>query len=118
MSDAPAPVDGAEPAFDPEDSKLVTLARATLGRTGAGQAAALRDTDGRTYAGAAVSLPSLQLSALQATVAMALAAAAPGVEAAVVLGGLDRDEAGVAAVHEITPDAPVYFVDRRGNRLS
>jgi hypothetical protein len=96
--------------FDAEDAKLVTLARATKARTGAEQGAALRDTDGRTYAGASVRLPSLQLSALQVTVAMALASGAPGVEAAVVFGGEPADDSGVAAVHDVTAGAPVYFV--------
>ncbi|HEU5270051.1 MAG TPA: cytidine deaminase [Jatrophihabitans sp.] len=104
--------------FDSEDAKLVTLARATMSRTGAGQAAAIRDTDGRTYAAAAVALPSLRLSALQVAVAMALAAAAPGIEAAVVFGGEPADPAGVSAVHELTPDAPVHFVDRRGQPVT
>jgi hypothetical protein len=36
----------------PEDQKLVTLARATLSRTGGPEGAAVRDTDGRTYAAA------------------------------------------------------------------
>ena len=35
---------------DPEDLKLITLARAALARTGARQGAAVRDTDGRAYA--------------------------------------------------------------------
>jgi hypothetical protein len=101
-------------SFDAEDAKLVTLARATMARTGAAQGAAVRDTDGRTYAAATVSLPSLRLSALQAAVAMAVASAAPGLEAAVVFGGEPADPAGVAAVHDLTADAPVHFVDRNG----
>lgn len=99
-------------SLDGEDAKLVTLARATMARTGAGQGAALRDTDGRTYAAATVALPSLRLSALQVAVAMALASAAPGIEAAVVYGGEPADQPGVAAVREVTAAAPVYFVDR------
>jgi len=106
------------PSFDSEDAKLVTLARATMARTGAGQGAALRDTDGRTYAGATVALASLRLSALQVAVAMALASAAPGIEAAVVFGGEPADQAGVAAVREVTADAPVHFVDRGGQHLT
>jgi len=69
-----------------EDRKLVTLARATRARTGAAEGAAVRDSDGRTYAGATVSLPSLDLSAVQVCVAMAVASGSKGVEAAVVLG--------------------------------
>ena len=69
-----------------EDRKLVTLARATRARTGAAEGAAVRDTDGRTYAAASVSLPSLELTAVQVCVAMAVASGSKGVEAVVVLG--------------------------------
>jgi hypothetical protein len=69
-----------------EDKKLVTLARATRARIQAAEGAAVRDTDGRTYAAATVSLPSLQLSAVQAVVAMAVASGSSGVDACVVLG--------------------------------
>lgn len=68
-----------------EDNKLVVLARATRARTRAAEGAAVRDTDGRTYAGATVDLPSLQLSAVQVCVAMAVASGSRGLEAAVVL---------------------------------
>ncbi len=69
---------------DPEDRKLQTLARATRVRVRAAEGAALRDTDGRTYAAATVDLPSLQLSAVQAAIAMAVASGCRGLEAAVV----------------------------------
>ncbi|MEZ0578968.1 cytidine deaminase [Nocardioides sp. MH1] len=69
-----------------EDKKLVTLARATRARIGAAEGAAVRDTDGRTYAAATVDLPSLQLSAVQACVAMAVASGSTGVDACVLLG--------------------------------
>jgi len=95
----------------PEDAKLVTLARATRARTGAVQAAAVRDLDGRTYTAASVALPSLSLSALQLAVAMAVSSGAPGLEAAVVLGGHAGDSAGAAAVHDLAPSVSVYFVE-------
>ena len=69
-----------------EDKKLVTLARATRARIGAAEGAAVRDTDGRTYAAATVELPSLRLTAVQACVAMAVASGSTGVDACVVLG--------------------------------
>jgi len=70
-----------------EDAKLVTLARATRARTGAAEGAAVRDADGRTYAGATVDLPSLRVSAVGVCVAMAVASGAKGLEAAVLLTG-------------------------------
>lgn len=68
-----------------EDAKLVTLARGARGRVGADSGAAVRDETGRTYAAAAISLPSLSLSALQLAVAQAVAAGARGAEAAVIV---------------------------------
>ncbi len=74
---------------DPEDAKLVTLARANRARANVAQGAAVRDTDGRTYSAADVSLPSLQLTALQVAVAMACSSGVGGLEAAVVVSDLD-----------------------------
>jgi hypothetical protein len=101
-------------ALDPEDAKLVTLARSARARTGAAQGAAVRDADGRTYVAAAVALPSLSLSALQVAVAMAVSSGAPGLEAAVVLGADPADPAGVAAVRDVAATAPVYAADPGG----
>jgi len=78
---------------DPEDKKIITLARSTRARTRASQGACVRDTDGRTYAAASVELPSLKLSAVQVAVAMAASSGALGLEAVAVLG----DPAEVAA---------------------
>jgi hypothetical protein len=71
---------------DPDDLKLVTLARTTRARTRAAEGACVRDQDGRTYAGASVDLASLRLSAVQVAVAMAVTSGARGLEAVVVLG--------------------------------
>jgi hypothetical protein len=74
----------------PEDQKLVTLARASRSRTGGPEGAAVRDSDGRTYAAATVSLPSLQISALGVCVAMAVSSGSRGLEAAVVLSDKEQ----------------------------
>ncbi|QSB07066.1 cytidine deaminase [Natronoglycomyces albus] len=95
-----------------EDSKLLTLARSSAARINQTVGAAVRDGLGRTYASAAVDLPSLRLTALQAAVAQAAAAGADKLEAA-VLFGTDSDEAGVAAVADVTKTAPVYAVVKR-----
>lgn len=71
--------------LSPEDNKLVVLARSTRARTGAAEGAAVRDLDGRTYAAATVDLPSLQLSALQVCLGMAVSSGSKGLEAVVLL---------------------------------
>ena len=100
--------------LDPEDVKLVTLARSARARTRAAQGAAVRDTDGRTYVAATVALPSLRLSALQAAVAQAVSSGALGLEAAVVLGDDPADDVGVAAVRDVAPKAVIHFADAVG----
>lgn len=87
-----------------EDRKLQTLARATRARTGAAQGAAVRDTDGRTYAGATVDLPSLKVSAVGVCIAMAVASGSKGLEAVVLMGAdaLSADDA--AAIAEFAGD--------------
>jgi hypothetical protein len=70
---------------DAEDEKLATLARATRARTGSSEAAAVRDDIGRTYVAAAVRLPALRLTALQAAIAAAASSGAGSLEAAVVV---------------------------------
>ena len=81
-----------------EDNKLLVLARATRARVGAAEGAAVRDTDGRTYAAASLDLPSLRLGAVQVCVAMAFAGGSTGLEALVRHGGpgsLTTDESAV-----------------------
>jgi hypothetical protein len=108
-----ADVDPAD--LDPEDAKIVTLARSAQTRTGAEEGAAVRDTEGRTYTGCTVSLPSLALTALQAAVAAAVASGATGLEAAAVVSGSGSvDAVSLAAVRELGPRAAVLLANQRG----
>jgi hypothetical protein len=96
-----------------EDQKLVTLARATMARTGSPEGAAVRDLDGRTYAAAAVALDSLTLTALEVCVAMAISSGSKGLEAVVRLG--DEGEPDLRAVHDFAGgDVVVHLGDVRG----
>jgi hypothetical protein len=104
-------------SLDPEDAKLITLARSARARTNAAQGAAVRDTDGRTYVAASVVLPSLELTALQVAVAMAVSSGALGLEAAVVLGDDPTGGIGTKAVHDVAPNAPVLRVGADGTPL-
>ncbi|WP_067541707.1 cytidine deaminase [Nocardia crassostreae] len=99
--------------LDAEDNKLLILARGAMGRTGGRGGAAVRDTDGRTYAAGEVSLAALRLTALQAAVAAAVSSAAEGFECAVVVAGKFSDQ-GVAAVREVSPTARIIFTDAKG----
>ncbi|WP_369252558.1 cytidine deaminase [Geodermatophilus amargosae] len=103
------------PDLQPEDAKLVTLARSARGRTGAPEGAAVRDTDGRTYVAVSVALPSLRLSALQAAVAAAVSSGVEGLEAAAVVSDADAvEQEGLAAVHDLTATAPVLLAGPDG----
>ncbi|MHC8422820.1 cytidine deaminase [Streptomyces sp. NB004] len=97
------------PALDPEDRKIVTLARSARARNGVPEGAAVRDETGRTYVAGTVALDSLKLSALRTAVAMAVASGAKSLEAAAVVteaesaSGEDR-----AAVRDLGgPGTPV-----------
>ena len=87
--------------LDPDDAKILTLARATRARAGSAEGAAVRDLDGRTYAATTVNLPSLRLSALQLAVAMAVSSGATGLEAAARVGDGAPAEADLAAVRDL-----------------
>nr|WP_198151926.1 cytidine deaminase [Kibdelosporangium sp. MJ126-NF4]CEL21191.1 FIG024795: hypothetical protein [Kibdelosporangium sp. MJ126-NF4]CTQ96243.1 FIG024795: hypothetical protein [Kibdelosporangium sp. MJ126-NF4] len=101
--------------LDPEDSKIITLARAARARTGAAEGAAVRDTMGRTYSACTVALPSLRLTALQAAVAAAVASGADGLEAAAVVTDADSvDAESLAAVRDLAPAAPVLRANAKG----
>lgn len=104
--------------LDAEDAKLVTLARAARARVGAVEGAAVRDGDGRTYAGATVALPSLTITALQLSVASAVAAGAARLEAAaVVTEASTLDGAGQAAVRDLGTGAPIHVAGPDGQVL-
>ena len=92
----------AEPTPDnPEDAKIITLARSSRARTGAAAGACVRDTDGRTYAGTSVALPHLNLSALQVAVAMAVSSGSPGLEAAALVGETDPSTEDLAVLGDL-----------------
>ena len=99
----------------PEDVKIITLARSARARAGADEGAAVRDETGRTYAAAAVALPSLQLSALRLAVAMAVSSGASSLEAAALVSDAGQpDPADLAVVREAGPDAVVFHVGGGG----
>lgn len=96
---------------DPEDTKMLTLARSARARTNAAEGACVRDTEGRTYAAATVALDSLKLSAVQVAVAMAVSSGAMGLEAVAVLGESTaaRDD-DLAAVRDLAGTGVTFLV--------
>ncbi|MGQ4358317.1 cytidine deaminase [Streptomyces sp. SAS_272] len=103
-------------ALDPEDRKIVTLARSARARNGVPEGAAVRDDTGRTYVAGTVDLPSLRLSALRTAVAMAVASGARSLEAAaVVTSSEEAAEDDLAAVRDLGgPGTPVLLASPDG----
>ena len=97
---------------NPEDEKLLTLAQATLARSGSKEAAALRDTTGRTYVAINVVSPSLNLDAFEAVLTVALASGITGIESVVACGSQPSN---VAALKDFTPSATVLFINADGD---
>lgn len=88
--------------LDPEDKKIITLARSARARNAVAEGAAVRDETGRTYVAGTVALESLKLSALQTAVAMAVASGAKSLEAAaVVTEAAEPADADLAAVRDL-----------------
>jgi hypothetical protein len=106
----------AEAGLGPEDLKIITLARSARARVGSAEGAAVRDGTGRTYAAAAVALPSLRVSALALAVAMAASSGADALEAAALVSdgpGPDPDD--LVVVKDIGAGALVIHAGSDGN---
>jgi hypothetical protein len=104
-----------EAELGPEDLKIITLARSARARVGSAEGAAVRDETGRTYAAAAVALPSLQVSALALAVAMAVSSGAQALEAAALVSdGQGPDPADLGAVQDIGSGALVIHAGSDG----
>jgi hypothetical protein len=103
--------DQSDQALDPEDRKLLTLARSARARNGVPEGAAVRDETGRTYVAGSVALPSLQLSALRTAVAMAVASGAESLEAGAVVTEAELiPAADLSAVHDLSGQATTVLL--------
>ncbi len=100
---------------NPEDDKLITLATATLTRSGAKQAAALRDNTGRTYVAISVASPSLNLDAFEAVLTVALASGITGVESVVACGD---QPANSKAIRDFAPTATIFYINSSGAEVA
>ena len=116
MTDSDHPAAGQ--LLEPEDAKLIVLARAARNRTGAIEGAAVRDRDGRTYVAATVVLPALRLSALQGAVASAVSSGVTSLAAAALVSAAETaDDDGVSAVRDLSKSATVFFAGIDGALL-
>ncbi|HEX9031445.1 MAG TPA: cytidine deaminase [Streptosporangiaceae bacterium] len=105
-----------EAELGPEDLKIITLARSARARVGSAEGAAVRDETGRTYAAAAVALPSLQLSALALAVAMAVSSGAVALEAAALVSdGSGPTAQDIGAVRDLGSGALVIHAGSDGS---
>ena len=100
---------------NPEDNKLVTLATATLARSGATQAAAVRDNTVRTYGAINITSPSLNLDAFEAVLTVALASGITGIESVVACG---TKPANSKAIKDFAPTATVFYISANGEETS
>jgi len=71
---------------NPEDLKLLTLAKATMARSNSNSAAALRDNTGRTYVAIPVKSGDFEIDSLLAVLVVAKASGITGIEAIVIAG--------------------------------
>ena len=103
--------------LNPEDAKLVTLARSARVRSVAGdglaaEGAAVRDETGRTYVAATVVRGPLRLPALHLAVASALSSGARSFEAAVIVTA-EPEPAGIDILASIG-QPPLVVADASG----
>lgn len=104
-----------------EDSKILVLARgarlrAHVPHTGVAEGAAVRDTDGRTYAAATVENadPGLTTSALRAAVAAAASSGARAFEAAAVVTASLVSDSDLAVLREFGVGTPLLVAGPDG----
>ena len=100
---------------NPEDEKLAVLANATLRRSGAPQAAALRDLTGRTYAGISIAAGAFILDAAESVFTIALASQIEGIESVVVVGSSAFN---IDPLREFAPTCKINLIAEDGEITS
>jgi cytidine deaminase len=100
---------------DPEDLKLVTLARSARARNGTDEGAAVRDSTGRTYVATPVELKAFALTAVQAAVAAAVSSGATAIEAIALVTAAEVSDTDLQVGREIAEsDARMLVADPTG----
>lgn len=102
---------------NPEDLKLLTLAKATMVRSNSKSAAALRDNTGRTYVAIPVKSGEFEVDSLLAVLVVAKASSISGIEAIVVCG-LEPATSSISVIKSEDSGAKLYFVGEADELIS
>jgi hypothetical protein len=102
---------------NPEDLKLLTLAKATMARSNSKSAAALRDNTGRTYVAIPVVSGDFEVDSLLAVLVVAKASSISGIEAIVVCGQ-EPAPASISVVKSEDSGAKIYLASDQDELIS
>ena len=102
---------------NPEDLKLLTLAKATMARSNSSSAAALRDNTGRTYVAIPVKSGEFDVDSLLAVLVVAKASSISGIEAIVVCG-LEPAPSSISVIKSEDSGAKLYLVGEADELIS
>jgi hypothetical protein len=102
---------------NPEDLKLLTLAKATMARSNSKSAAALRDNTGRTYVAIPVKSGDFEVDSLIAVLVVAKASSISGIEAIVVCGR-EPAPSSVSVIKSEDSGAKLYLVSEADELIS
>lgn len=102
---------------NPEDLKLLTLAKATMARSNSKSAAALRDNTGRTYVAVPVKSGDFEVDSLLAVLVVAKASGITGIEA-IVIAGETASASSIALIKSEDLGAKIYSVSDKDELIS
>ena len=102
---------------NPEDLKLLTLAKATMARSNSSSAAALRDYTGRTYVAIPVKSGEFEVDSLLAVLVVAKASSISGIEAIVVCG-LEPAPSSISVIKSEDSGAKLYLLGEADELIS
>ena len=102
---------------NPEDLKLLTLAKSTMARSNSKSAAALRDNTGRTYVAIPVKSGEFEVDSLLAVLVVAKASSISGIEAIVVCG-LEPATSSISVIKSEDSGAKIFLVSEADELIS
>lgn len=102
---------------NPEDLKLLTLAKATMARSNSTSAAALRDNTGRTYVAVPVKSGDFEIDSLLAVLVVAKASGITGIEA-IVIAGEAVSASSIVVINSEDSGAKIYLVSDKDELIS